>query len=246
MPERGAARQAWSIERQPKSRLPIGSHSGRYPPFAQNGKPLWRQCCHPQEDEIGYDRAARDSLLRRYLRECGRAFAIDSRPERSGSPSLGRRGIASPSCRFRLRRTDPTRSRGQPEAGPYFAWAWHLRREHLPAGRPGYCRVGKAQSAAARNRIARVRDPLWIILPRLQPGSDWNCTTNTCWHTRAMQHGGRHHRIRVQVVRPAGISAPNVDWRAGYRADPITRRSVARRDESITNPRVRDHGLTQR
>ena len=34
----------------------------------------------------------------------------------------------------------------------------------------------------------------------------------------AMQHDGRHHRVRVQVVPPAGISALHVDWRAGYRA----------------------------
>jgi len=34
----------------------------------------------------------------------------------------------------------------------------------------------------------------------------------------AMQHDGRHHRVRVHVVPPAGISTLNVDWRAGYRA----------------------------
>jgi VWFA-related protein len=34
----------------------------------------------------------------------------------------------------------------------------------------------------------------------------------------AMQHDGRHHRVRVQVVPPAGTSALNVDWRTGYRA----------------------------
>jgi VWFA-related protein len=34
----------------------------------------------------------------------------------------------------------------------------------------------------------------------------------------AMQHDGRHHRVRVQVAPPAGVSALNVDWRAGYRA----------------------------
>jgi hypothetical protein len=34
----------------------------------------------------------------------------------------------------------------------------------------------------------------------------------------AMQHDGRHHRVRVQVVPPVGMSALNVDWRAGYRA----------------------------
>ena len=34
----------------------------------------------------------------------------------------------------------------------------------------------------------------------------------------AIQHDGRHHRVRVKVVAPAGISALNVDWRAGYRA----------------------------
>jgi VWFA-related protein len=34
----------------------------------------------------------------------------------------------------------------------------------------------------------------------------------------AMQQDGRHHRVRVQVVPPAGISALNVDWRTGYRA----------------------------
>ena len=34
----------------------------------------------------------------------------------------------------------------------------------------------------------------------------------------AMQHDGRHHRVRVQVLPPTGISALNVDWRAGYRA----------------------------
>jgi VWFA-related protein len=34
----------------------------------------------------------------------------------------------------------------------------------------------------------------------------------------AMQHDGRHHRVRVQVAPPAGISALNIDWRAGYRA----------------------------
>jgi len=33
-----------------------------------------------------------------------------------------------------------------------------------------------------------------------------------------MQHDGRHHRVRVQVLPPTGISALNVDWRAGYRA----------------------------
>jgi Ca-activated chloride channel family protein len=34
----------------------------------------------------------------------------------------------------------------------------------------------------------------------------------------AMQHDGRHHRVRAQVLPPAGISAVKVDWRAGYRA----------------------------
>lgn len=34
----------------------------------------------------------------------------------------------------------------------------------------------------------------------------------------AMQHDGRHHRVRVQVLPPAGVAALNVDWRAGYRA----------------------------
>jgi len=34
----------------------------------------------------------------------------------------------------------------------------------------------------------------------------------------AIQHDGRHHRVRVQVEPPAGMSALNVDWRAGYRA----------------------------
>jgi VWFA-related protein len=35
---------------------------------------------------------------------------------------------------------------------------------------------------------------------------------------RAMQHDGRHHRVRVEVLPPAGTSALNVDWRTGYRA----------------------------
>lgn len=34
----------------------------------------------------------------------------------------------------------------------------------------------------------------------------------------AMQHDGRHHRVRVQVVPPVGMSALSVDWRSGYRA----------------------------
>ena len=34
----------------------------------------------------------------------------------------------------------------------------------------------------------------------------------------ALQHDGRHHRVRVEVTPPAGISALNVDWRTGYRA----------------------------
>ena len=34
----------------------------------------------------------------------------------------------------------------------------------------------------------------------------------------ALQHDGRHHRLRVQVEPPAGISALNVHSRAGYRA----------------------------
>jgi Ca-activated chloride channel family protein len=34
----------------------------------------------------------------------------------------------------------------------------------------------------------------------------------------AMQHDGRHHRVRVQVLPPAGISTVKVDWRTGYRA----------------------------
>ena len=34
----------------------------------------------------------------------------------------------------------------------------------------------------------------------------------------AMQHDGRHHRIRVQVLPPEGISTVNVDWRTGYRS----------------------------
>jgi len=33
-----------------------------------------------------------------------------------------------------------------------------------------------------------------------------------------MQHDGRHHRVRVQVLPPTGTSALNVDWRTGYRA----------------------------
>ncbi len=34
----------------------------------------------------------------------------------------------------------------------------------------------------------------------------------------AMQHDGRHHRVRVQVLPPAGIATVKVDWRTGYRA----------------------------
>jgi Ca-activated chloride channel family protein len=34
----------------------------------------------------------------------------------------------------------------------------------------------------------------------------------------ATQHDGRHHRLRVEVLPPAGNSSLNVDWRAGYRA----------------------------
>ena len=34
----------------------------------------------------------------------------------------------------------------------------------------------------------------------------------------AMQHDGRHHRVRVQVIPPAGISTVKVDSRTGYRA----------------------------
>ena len=33
-----------------------------------------------------------------------------------------------------------------------------------------------------------------------------------------MQHDGRHHRVRVQVLPQSGSSPLNVDWRAGYRA----------------------------
>jgi Ca-activated chloride channel homolog len=33
-----------------------------------------------------------------------------------------------------------------------------------------------------------------------------------------LQHDGRHHRVRVQVLPQSGTSALNVDWRAGYRA----------------------------
>ena len=34
----------------------------------------------------------------------------------------------------------------------------------------------------------------------------------------AIQADGRHHRVRVQVVPPTGMSALRVDWRAGYHA----------------------------
>ena len=33
-----------------------------------------------------------------------------------------------------------------------------------------------------------------------------------------MQHDGRHHRVRVQVLPQSGSAPLNVDWRAGYRA----------------------------